>query len=289
MHRVSQGSGIMLLSDEEIREMVRVGEEHGVEVNLFVGPRASFDIGAQAVAPAGKSLGLSLRGADQLVYALEDIKRAVGLGIRSVLVSDIGLLAILAKMKTAGELPADLIIKTSVMMAPANPASARILEDLGAITINIPLDLSLPQVAAIRAVIDAPIDFYVEARDNIGGFIRNYEVPELIRIAAPLYVKLGLRNAPDIYPCGTHIEETAVRLSRERRSARAVGTPNHRPLLPRSRHVSVTSGRDHSPVREWFPPSQPEIQPRCRNIPGALWPPIPKAVFHAPRSWGLVQ
>ncbi len=216
VHRVSQGSGIMLLSDEEIREMVRVGEEHGIEVNLFVGPRASFDIGAQAVAPAGKSLGLSLRGADQLVYALEDIKRAVSLGICSVLVSDIGLLAILAKMTTAGELPPDLIIKTSVMMAPANPASARILEDLGATTINIPSDLSLPQVAAIRAAIDAPIDFYVEAPDNIGGFIRNYEVPELIRIAAPLYVKLGLRNAPDIYPCGTHIEETAIRLSRER-------------------------------------------------------------------------
>ncbi len=31
VHRVSQGSGIMLLSDEEIREMVRVGEEHGIE------------------------------------------------------------------------------------------------------------------------------------------------------------------------------------------------------------------------------------------------------------------
>ena len=267
MHRVSQGSGIMLLSDEEIREMVRVGEEHGIEVNLFVGPRASFDIGAQAVAPAGKSLGLCLRGADQLVYALEDIKRAVGLGICSVLVSDIGLLAILAKMKTAGELPADLIIKTSVMMVPANPASARILEDLGATTINIPSDLSLPQVAAIRAVIDAPIDFYVEAPDNIGGFIRNYEVPELIRIGAPLYVKLGLRNAPDIYPCGTHIKETAVRLSRERRSARAVGTPNHRPLLPRSHHVSVTPGRHHSTVREWFLPSQAKIHPNCRTTP----------------------
>ena len=84
--------------------------------------------------------------------------------------SDIGLLAILAKMKTAGELPADLIIKTSVMMAPASPASARILEDLGATTINISLGLVVAQVAAIRAAIDAPIDFYVEAPDNIGGF-----------------------------------------------------------------------------------------------------------------------
>ena len=46
--------------------------------------------------------------------------------------------------------------------------------------------------------------------------IRHYETPELIRVGAPLYVKLGLRNSPDIYPSGTHIESTAVALSRER-------------------------------------------------------------------------
>ena len=223
VHRISQGSGIMLLTDDEIREMAKLGRENDVEVNLFVGPRATFDIGAQAFSAAGKTLGLSLRGMDQMVYAVEDVKRAVKLGIGSVLVSDIGLIAVLDKLKKAGDLPTDLILKTSVMMAPCNPASARVLEDLGATTINVPSDLTLPQLAAIRAAIDAPIDFYVEAPDNIGGFIRHYETPELIRVGAPLYVKLGLRNSPDIYPCGTHIESTAIALSRERvRRARMV-------------------------------------------------------------------
>ena len=223
VHRVSQGSGIMLLADEEIAEMHDLGASRGIEVNLFVGPRATFDIGAQAYSAAGRSLGLSLRGADQLVYAVEDVRRAVRLGIRSVLVSDIGLLAILGRMKREGDVPGDLILKTSVMMAPANPASARVLEDLGASTINVPSDLALPQLASIRQAIDVPIDLYVEAPDNIGGFIRYYEVPEFIRVAAPLYVKLGLRNAPDIYPSGSHIESTAVSLSRERvRRARIV-------------------------------------------------------------------
>lgn len=223
VHRVSQGSGIMLLGDDEIREMAQIGRENEIEVNLFIGPRATFDIGAQVRAEAGKPIGLSLRGADQLVYALEDVRRAVRLGIHSILVSDLGLLAVMGRMKAAGDLPSDLIIKTSVMMAPANPASARVLEALGATTINVPSDLSLPQLAAIRAAIDAPIDLYVEAPDNIGGFIRHYETPEFIRVAAPLYVKLGLRNAPDIYPSGTHLEETAIRLSRERvRRARLV-------------------------------------------------------------------
>jgi hypothetical protein len=45
-----------------------------------------------------------------------------------------------------------------------------------------------------------PLDVYVEAPDNVGGFIRHHEIPELIRIAAPVYVKFGLRNAPDVYP-----------------------------------------------------------------------------------------
>ena len=216
VHRVSQGSGIMLMTDEEISEMLAIGRQAGIEVNLFIGPRATFDTGAQVVAPAGKSLGLSLRGADQLVYAMEDAKRAARLGLRSVLVSDIGSLEIIANMRESGDLPAGMIIKTSVMMAPANPASARLLELLGANTINVPSDLSIPQIAAIRAAIHAPIDFYVEAPDNIGGFIRYYEIPELIRVASPIYLKFGLRNAPDVYPSGSHIENTVVALSRER-------------------------------------------------------------------------
>ena len=145
-----------------------------------------------------------------------DLQRGVELGLRSVLVSDIGSLQVIGKMRETGELPRNLIIKTSVMMAPCNPASAKLLEDLGADTINIPSDLTLPQIAGIRAALRVPIDFYVEAPDNIGGFIRYFEIPELIRVAAPVYLKFGLRNSPDIYPCGTHIENTALALSRER-------------------------------------------------------------------------
>jgi hypothetical protein len=216
LHRVSQGSGIMLMTDAEIRDMLAIGEEAGIEVNLFIGPRATFDIGAQVFAPAGKALGLSARGADQLRFALEDLERGVELGLRSVLVSDLGVLQVIGKMKISGDLPSDLIIKTSVMMAPANPVSARILEDLGATTINVPSDLTIPQIAAIRMAIKAPIDFYVEAPDNIGGFIRYFEIPELIRVASPIYLKFGLRNSPDIYPSGSHIENTVLALSRER-------------------------------------------------------------------------
>ena len=216
VERVSQGSGIFLLTDDEIREMAAQGREAGIEVNLFIGPRATFDIGAQAFAAAGKSLGLSLRGSEQIVHALADVERAIRLGIRSILVSDIGFLRLMGEMRRKGDLPASLVLKTSVMMAPANALSAQVLEDFGADTINIPSDLTIAQIAAIRSVLRVPIDFYVEAPDNLGGFIRHYEIPELIRVASPIYLKFGLRNAPDIYPSGSHLEGTAIALSRER-------------------------------------------------------------------------
>src|SRR5689334_4046765 len=60
VHRVSQGSGIMLMTDDEISEMLEIGRRAAIEVNLFIGPRAGFDIGAQVYTAAGKSLGLSL-------------------------------------------------------------------------------------------------------------------------------------------------------------------------------------------------------------------------------------
>ena len=144
------------------------------------------------------------------------MKRACALGIRGVLVADAGLLWVLREMKKAGELPADIVLKVSVQMGAANPASIRLQEQLGAGTYNVPTDFSLAMLAAARAAVDLPIDFYVEVPDGFGGFIRHYEIGEIVRVAAPVYLKFGLRNAPDVYPSGTHLEETVIALSRER-------------------------------------------------------------------------
>ena len=65
-------------------------------------------------------------------------------------------------------------------------------------------------------VANVPVDIYVEAPGNLGGFIRMHEIPEIIRVASPVYLKFGLRNAPDIYPAGSHLVPTAVAPSRER-------------------------------------------------------------------------
>ena len=216
LHRVSQGSGIMLLTDAEILEMCSMAREAELELSLFVGPRASWETGASAGSSAGKVLGAQHRGQDQLAYAIEDVLRGVSLGLRGVLVADAGLLWVLRDLKEKGELPEDLVVKVSVQLAAANAAAVKVMEDLGAGTYNTPTDLSLAQLAAIRAVTDLPLDVYVEVPDDFGGFVRHYEIPDLVRVASPVFVKFGLRNAPNVYPSGGHLEATAVALGRER-------------------------------------------------------------------------
>jgi peptidase U32-like protein len=216
LHRVSQGSGIMLLTDAEILEMCAMAREAGLELSLFVGPRASWETGATAISGAGKVLGAQHRGQDQLAYALEDVLRGVDLGLRGVLVADAGLLWVIRDLKERGELPEDLVVKVSVQLAAANAAAVKAMENLGAGTYNVPTDLSLAQLAAIRAATSLPLDVYVEVPDDFGGFVRHYEIPDLVRVASPVVVKFGLRNAPNIYPSGTHLEATAVALGKER-------------------------------------------------------------------------
>jgi Peptidase family U32 len=237
VHRVSQGSGVFMLSDAELDEMAQLAAAATVEVSLFARPNAGWDISAQARAPAGAALAAAIRGGDQLVHALEDIRRAAAHGFRSVLIADVGLLACFDAMRKAGEVPAEMQAKVSVMLPAANPASARVLADLGADTLNLPTDLSLAQIAAIRTAVDVPIDFYVEAPDNLGGFVRIYEVPEIVRVAAPVYIKFGLRNAPDVYPSGSHLAATVVALSRERVRRARLGLE----LLERELPEAVTS------------------------------------------------
>jgi hypothetical protein len=237
VHRISQGSGVFLHTDDELDEMARTAAAAPVEASLFTRPNAAWGTSASARALAGGTLAPAAHGQEQLAACLDDARRAAEHGFRSVLIADVGVLDAFTRMKRAGLLPDGMQAKVSVMLPAANAAAARVLEQLGASTINLPTDLSLAQIAAIRAAVDCPLDVYVEAPDNLGGFVRMHELPELIRVAAPVYVKFGLRNAPDVYPAGTHLEATTVALSRERVRRARLGLD----LLGRSGYEATTS------------------------------------------------
>ncbi|MGW9438066.1 U32 family peptidase [Streptomyces sp. NPDC055607] len=216
VNRVSQGSGAMLHSQGELAEMAVLGHDDGVEVCLFVGPREEWGLSAMSrSADAGLVAG-ALRGSRQLRYALEDVVRASEAGIRSFLVADLGLLAVLDRAREAGDLPASTLLKVSVMLAPSNGATARVLEDLGADTLNLPTDMSVWELHEIRKATTLPLDLYVEAPDSMGGVVRGEQVAELVEVAAPLYVKFGLRNSTPLYPSGLHLEEEAAVTAREK-------------------------------------------------------------------------
>lgn len=223
IHRVSQGSGIMLQRDEEIKEMCELTAERGMELSLFVGPRGTWDISAGPLTTAGKSQAFRNEGVNQLVYAMEDLKRGASLGLRGALVADEGLLLLTKEMKKDGQLPEDFVIKVSVQMGAANPVSVKLMQDLGADTYNVPPALTLSKLVSIRQAIDIPMDIYVEVPDNFGGFLRYYELPEIIRVLSPVYIKFGLKNHPDVYPSGKQWESTNILLAQERVRRAAIG------------------------------------------------------------------
>ncbi len=216
VHRVSQGSGVDQLTDEEIHRMVHLGRQTDIEICLWVGERSGWGIGAQARTDAGRAAGASVRGRAGIDRALRETERAVSLGVRSVLLADLGVIAAVAQARQTGELPGDLLIKSSVAIPVTNPGAASVLESLGVDSLNVATDLTVTELAEIRSTTTVPLDVYVEGPDDYGGVVRHAEAPEIVAAAAPVYLKFAVRNAPPLYPTGTHLQATAALLGRER-------------------------------------------------------------------------
>ena len=216
VNRVSQGSGAMLHTTRELKDMSRLAHDAGIEISLFVGPREEWGIGAMSRSPEAAALAGSIRGMRQLRYAVEDCLRAIECGIRGLLIADLGLLNVLNEAKIVGSIPQDVVFKLSVMKAPSNPATVKLVEKIGANTINLPTDLSLKELAEIRSATTLPIDLYVEAPDPLGGVVRGNELVDLVKVSSPLYAKFGLRNSRPLYPSGLHIQADAIAIAREK-------------------------------------------------------------------------
>jgi hypothetical protein len=191
IHRVTQTKGIMLLSDADIQQMVALAGQHQVELVLAIGPRSTYDTGASIHTEEGQRMGYRLRGQEQIVRAIEDVKRAAALGCRAFLIYDEGCLWVLNEARKYGEIPEDCKFKVSAHCGHGNPCSAKLMESIGANSFNPIRDIQLQMLAALRQAVDIPIDVHTENPASSGGFIRHYEVPEMIRVTAPIYLKTG--------------------------------------------------------------------------------------------------
>jgi hypothetical protein len=110
--------------------------------------------------------------------------------------------------------------------------SFNLMESLGAERINPVRDLQVPMLAALRAVVSVPIDVHTDNPPGSGGFIRVYEAPEIVRVAAPVQT-LPAVDSP----------------RRRRQAAWSSHTRNTRHRLPRmARRLPVTMACWFSPI-----------------------------------------
>ena len=205
-----------LLSDEEMEEYAKLAREAKLEVIVTPGPRRGWDLGAQFRTPGGARCGGRIRGSDNLRYLIADIMRAIDFGFRGFLVWDEGVIWLLNQMRKAGDIPKDTVLKGSVYAGHANPAGAKVLETLGVNSFNPVGDLTLPMLAAIRKVIDIPIDVYVYVPLTFGGMNRFYETPEITRVAAPCYYKFEPGESEDFMYQPWVSEEFLAKFARQK-------------------------------------------------------------------------
>ena len=149
IHRVTQTQGIMRLLDSEIEQMLEYAQKWNLELLLATGPRATIDTSASVNTPEGVRMGYRLRGQEQVVRAVEDIKRAAKIGVRSFMVYDEGQLWLMNQMRRDGFLPKDVKFKVSAHTGHGNPCSAKMLQEIGANSFNPVRDIQLQMLSAI--------------------------------------------------------------------------------------------------------------------------------------------
>jgi hypothetical protein len=191
INRVDETYGAFRHTLAELKEYVKACKDYGSELNLSVGPRATYDTSATRLSEQGVRISYRLRGQEQLIRAIEDVLRIAEVGCRGVLVYDEGLLWVLKAMRDEGKLPKKMHFKLSAHVGHGNPASFKMLENLGADSINPVRDLSLPMLAALRQTVKVPLDIHTDNPPGSGGFIRVYEAPEMVRVCAPVHLKTG--------------------------------------------------------------------------------------------------
>lgn len=202
IHRVIATVGGSTYCDfEELKAMAQMARDEKIEVVMTVGHRKAWDVGSKEMSThEGSMQGFRLRGSDNISYHIADMMRNIEAGFRGFLVYDEGVLSIVNQMREEGFIPKETIFKFSVFGGYCSPAGARVIEAMGANTMNPLSDVSLPILAAIRKTVNIPLDIYMIIVDSFGGMFRAYEAPEIARVASPCYFKFepGTSEA-DIY------------------------------------------------------------------------------------------
>ena len=152
VHRISQGSGIMMLTGTELDEMVEIGRSPGYKSRSS---SARAPPGTSACRPPRVPAGSWRARCAARTSSSTRSRTSAGpasagcAGCSSPTSGCCGCCQAPRERRP----PEDLRLKVSISLPIANPATARHVEDLGADSINLPVDVSLSQIAGIRAAV----------------------------------------------------------------------------------------------------------------------------------------
>ncbi len=216
-HRsISVVRGASMLTREQLKEFAQIAHDNQVEVIMTPGPRPTWYTGRQIATPEGALSGMRMRGMDSVRHYLMELERCIELGFRGFLIWDEGVLSLLNTMKQNGDLPEDIVFKVSIFAGHANAAGFKLLESLGASSGNPVADLTLPELASIRSVVNIPLDVHIQLWNSMGGFNRIFETPEIARVTSPCYFKMEPGPGLAMYMPWGMSEDTLAELGREK-------------------------------------------------------------------------
>jgi len=191
-NKITDTRGAMFDTDEEIIRKCELCRERGVELVMSPGSGENYsDVSHQMAVHAiveGKS-----RGVDMLVRNIADMMRSIELGCRGFLVYDEGMILAVTQMRRDGVIPPETTFKVSANISVSNPLALKFWVEKADLQPNDSLnpirDMTLPMLAAMRAVTDQPLDVHAYWSKSIA---RTMDTPEIVRVVAPVYFKVSM-------------------------------------------------------------------------------------------------
>jgi len=203
-NKITDTRGSMFDTDGEIIKKCEMCRERGVELVMSPGAGENYsDISHQMAVRAiveGKS-----RGMDMLVRNIADMMRDIELGCRGFLMYDEGMLLVCSQLRQDGIIPPETTFKISANISVSNPLALKFWVENGGLkpndSINPVRDLTLPMLAAMRAVTKQPLDIHAYWSTSIS---RTLDTPDIVRVVAPVYFKISR------FGSGVTIEDKAL-------------------------------------------------------------------------------
>lgn len=189
--RVDECRGFSRMPKLEMKEIVSICSDRGIGFFTGISSRSMYDLGGYAKSVNGNRASYKIRGDSGILNGYDEIRRAIDLGIRGFIIYDEGLLYFLKVQRSEGKIPDEVVFKASVHLGVSNSYSAILMNELGANTLNPVPDLSLGILKEIRNKIEIPLDIFTDTSSDAGGFLRTFEVNDIIKHCAPVYLKCG--------------------------------------------------------------------------------------------------